>query len=192
MGVLHARDVYLTGRRSRTQLRPDHCVLGRMMVVQSLGHERDMSAQQCWNAGCHRPRRCESGWARWPIRGETPRAREPSRMRRQPSLHLPASDAETHVRTLTMPHYPAHASSTRLLDLVTADWLWRDSASREVACAAEVEHVVQHAGSGVERIVTDATGVPVVLDEPQNRGLTCLRVVDETTAPRATPDRTSC
>ena len=32
---------------------------------------------------------------------------------------------------------------------------------------------------GVERIVTDAAGVPVVLDEPDDRRLIRLRVVDE-------------
>jgi len=100
-------------------------------------------------------------------------------MRQQPSLHLPASDARnTSERSLCRTTPLTH----RVLDY--SIWLLR------IACGGiqrqgrlcgpgEVEHVVQHTGAGVERIVTDATGTPVVLDEPQNRGLIRLRVVDE-------------
>src|ERR1700682_3791731 len=45
--------------------------------------------------------------------------------------------------------------------------------------SSEVEHGVDDAGAVVEGVVADPTGLPVVLDEPQDRGLVGLAVVDE-------------
>src|SRR5258705_7295275 len=123
MRVLHARDVYLTGRRSRMQLRPDHCVLGRMMVVQCLGHDRDMSANSAGTLGV----------TGLDVVNQAGRAGQFAAKRPVDEIHLECVNSHRctsrhrtpkHVRTLTMPYYPAHASCTRLLDLVTADCLW--------------------------------------------------------------------
>jgi hypothetical protein len=50
MRVLHARDVRFTGPGSDAKLRPDHMVLGGMMVVQRLGDECDVATN---SAGAH-------------------------------------------------------------------------------------------------------------------------------------------
>ena len=45
--------------------------------------------------------------------------------------------------------------------------------------AAEVKHVVQRARNRIRRAVSDPAEVPIVFDEPQNRGLICYGIVDE-------------
>src|SRR5215472_4652022 len=41
------------------------------------------------------------------------------------------------------------------------------------------EHTVEAARQRIERLVADPPKIPVVLDEPENRGLICDRVIDE-------------